>query len=200
MGTDLCLCTNSTVNSSAQQLRRLNSGARRTGAKRVLLDGSKPLQSDNGSGTRVTKRIDRVHQIRLLITHRADGLVGQRQESSSRPNARAQESEFIGIYNNNNQWNAKVDSLNGNSHHVGPLDTDVVAAIYHDVLATRLHRFSYESNYPENTRTLKSFFWRICPIRIRLLRPHLRKSSHAALLPIQGHRYDQLRIRSNEGK
>ena len=114
-------------------------------------------RSDNVSGTHIIEMFNRVHQIRLLITHRADGLVGQREENSSRPNARAQDSEFIGIYNNNNHWYAKVDSLNGNSHHVGPLDTDVVAAIYHDVLATRLHGFSYELNYPETTRTLKSF-------------------------------------------
>jgi hypothetical protein len=138
---------------------------------------------------------NRVHQIRLLITHRADGLVGRREENSSRPNARTQDSEFIGIYNNNNQWYAKVDSLNGISHHVGPLDTDVVAAIYHDVFATRLHGFSYESKYPETTRALTGFSagfvlseYDSCVF--------IREKLHAALVPIRGHRYDQLRIRS----
>ena len=60
----------------------------------------------------------------------------RREGGSSRANARTQDLEFIGIYHNKSHWYAKVDSLNGSRDHVGPFRTDVVAAIYHDVLAT----------------------------------------------------------------
>ena len=98
------------------------------------------------------------HRVLLLTTHRADGLLEAEGGDKLHANARAQDLEFIGTYYNKGHWYAKVDSLNGVSHHVGPFETDVVAAIQHDVLATALHGFSYELNYPEESYAPKSIF------------------------------------------
>ena len=79
--------------------------------------------------------------------HSEQGQEGTRAQ----PCAHAQDSEFLGIYRKGKLWYTQAASIGGSSHHVGPFDTDVAAAIYHDVLATRLHGFSDELNYPEIT-------------------------------------------------
>lgn len=64
-----------------------------------------------------------------------------------------QDSEFLGVYGKGYLWYAQVASIGGSSHHIGPFDTDVRAAIYHDALASRLHELSDELSYLEAMHT-----------------------------------------------